>query len=191
MTRLPVSDRSLAFGAALAVFLVYLRTLLPDLGGYEDTPKFQYLGAVLGTAHKPGYPLYVLILHLFSYLPVGTVAYRADLVSAVAGAATVAHVFLFARLFGCGRAASWFGSVSVGLGSAFWNYSAVAEVYTLAALLLVATLYWTARWGQSGKPLHLYAAAAGFALALGTTSRLSWRRRRSPCFCGWRRRAVR
>jgi hypothetical protein len=167
VTRLQVSDRWLAIGAALAVFLVYLRTLLPDVGGYEDTPKFQYLGAVLGTAHRPGYPLYVLLLHLFSYLPVGTMAYRADLVSAAAGAVAVAHVFLFARFFQCGRAASWFGAVSVGLGAAFWNYSAVAEVYTLAALLLVATLYWMARWGESGRPLHLYAASAWFALALG------------------------
>lgn len=162
-----MSDRSLAIGAALAVFVVYLRTLLPDVGGYEDTPKFQYLGAVLGTAHLPGYPIYLLILHLFSYLPVGTVAYRADLVSAVAGAAAVAHVFLFARVFPFGRAASWFGAVSVGLGSAFWTYSVLAEVYSLAALTLVATLYWMARWGESGRPGHLYAASAWFALALG------------------------
>ncbi len=35
-------------------FVVYLRTLLPDVGGPEDSPKFQYLGAVLGTAHPPG-----------------------------------------------------------------------------------------------------------------------------------------
>jgi hypothetical protein len=34
---------------------LYVLTLQPDLGGPEDTPKFQFLGHVLGTAHPPGY----------------------------------------------------------------------------------------------------------------------------------------
>jgi hypothetical protein len=161
------SDLSLALLAAVAVLTVYLRTLLPDLGGYEDTPKFQYLGAMLGTAHRPGYPLYVLLSHLFSYIPIGNVAYRADLLSAVAGSAAVAHVFLIARALGFHRAAAWFGAVGLGAGSAFWNYAVLAEVYTLAAFLLIAVLYWMVRWGQSGRPAHLYAASAFFALALG------------------------
>ena len=51
------------FVAAIALGL-YLATMQPDFGGPEDTPKFQFLGYVLGTAHQPGYPLYVPLSHL-------------------------------------------------------------------------------------------------------------------------------
>lgn len=75
-------DGAVALLVAASVLTVYVRTLLPHLGGTEDTPKFQYLGYVLGTAHHPGYPLYVMVSHLFSYLPIGTLAYRINLMSA-------------------------------------------------------------------------------------------------------------
>jgi hypothetical protein len=161
------SDLALASGAALVAFGVYLRTLLPDLGGPEDTPKFQYLGAVLGTAHEPGYPLYTLLSHAFSYVPVGSIAYRANLLSAVMGAAAVALATLVARAIRCTRAAAWLGALALAFGVAFWHYSVLAEVYTLSAALLLGVVLWLARWERSRSDRDLFAAAACFALALG------------------------
>ncbi|HUF46965.1 MAG TPA: DUF2723 domain-containing protein [Vicinamibacterales bacterium] len=158
---------SLALLAALAALVVYLRTMLPDIGGYEDTPKFQYLGAVLGTAHAPGYPLHTVLSYLFTLLPVGNPAYRVGLLSAVSAAATVGLVVLTVRALGCRRPAAIFASLTLGFGFAFWTFAVLAEVYSLAALLLLAVLYWLVRWHHSGRLLHLMAASASFALALG------------------------
>src|SRR5262249_52402223 len=42
------------------------------------------IGAVtLGFVHSPGYPLYLIIAHLFTLLPFGDVAYRVNLFSAL------------------------------------------------------------------------------------------------------------
>ena len=150
-----------------AAFVVYLRTLLPDVGGPEDSPKFQYLGAVLGTAHAPGYPLHTLLSHVFSYIPLGTIAYRANLMSAMFGAVAVAMAVLVARASGASRAAAALGALAMAFGAAFWHFSVLAEVYSLTAALLLAIVYWLVRWRQSGRDAHLFAAAGFFALAIG------------------------
>ena len=161
------SDLALGSACALAALVIYLRTMLPDIGGYEDTPKFQYLGAVLGTAHAPGYPLHTLLSYLFTLIPVGNPAYRVGLLSAVAAALTVGLTVLTTRALGCRRPASVFAALTLGFGFAFWTFAVLAEVYSLAALLLLAVLYWLVRWHASGRLVHLLAASAFFALALG------------------------
>ncbi len=161
------SDRGLAAAIGILAFVVYLRTLLPDVGGPEDAPKFQYLGAALGTAHPPGYPLHTLLSHLFSYLPIGTIAYRANLLSAVAGATAVSLAVLLARALGRSRPAAAFAALTIAFGAAFWGYAVIAEVYTLSAALLLAIMFWLVRWKQTRRDAHLYGAAACFALALG------------------------
>jgi hypothetical protein len=161
------SDVALAALASSLAFAVYLRTLLPDLGGYEDTPKLQYLGAVLGTAHAPGYPLHTLLSYLFSWLPFGNPAYQVNLLSAVAASGAVGLVVLLARALDCSRAAAVFAALTLAFGLFFWAFAVLAEVYSLAALLLLGVLYWLVRWSRSGRRGQLYAAAACFALALG------------------------
>lgn len=148
-------------------FALYLRTLLPHLGGTEDTPKFQYLGYVLGTAHNPGYPLYVLISHLFSYLPVGTLAYRMNLLSACLGVATVVVAFFAARTLGCRRVSAVAVALSLAAGRRFWQNSVIAEVYTLNALLWALAILKLLQWGRGRRVRDLYGALGCFALGFG------------------------
>src|SRR5688500_17569623 len=62
----------------------YVATLLPGVGYSGDTAEFQFAGKVLGTTHPTGYPTYLVLNHLFVRLwPFGTVAYKANLLSAV------------------------------------------------------------------------------------------------------------
>lgn len=150
-----------------ATFVVFLRTLLPDVGGPEDSPKFQYLGAVLGTAHPPGYPLHTMLSYAFAFIPLGTIAFRANLMSATFGAAAVVMAVLVARAAGTSRAAAALGALVMAFGAAFWHFSVLAEVYTLGATLLLAIVYWLVRWRHSEADVHLFAAAGCFALALG------------------------
>ena len=55
-------------------------------------------GVHLGVAHPPGYPLYTLLVHLFTRLPFGDPAVLGYLSSAVLGALTCGPVDCCARL---------------------------------------------------------------------------------------------
>ena len=62
--------------AGLFVFVLYLRTLAPTVLYYDDpgmldAVMLQMQVAVLGIAHPTGYPTYLTLTHLFTYLPVG------------------------------------------------------------------------------------------------------------------------
>ena len=83
-------------------FGVYLRTLFPGLGGGGDSAKFQYVGSVLGTPHPPGYPLYVLVSFCFAHIPVGSLAWRINAMSAFFATVAVVVTFLALR-----RAGHW------------------------------------------------------------------------------------
>ena len=101
---------------------------------------FQFIGRVLGVAHNPGYPLYVLLTHAFSYLPIGSLAYRINLFSAVCGAIAVSLMFLASRRLGCGRLVSAGAALGFAFGSVFWSQAVVAEVYTLNAAIVAGVM---------------------------------------------------
>ena len=93
--------RLLAAGVGALALAVYVRTLYPGLNGIGDTPKFQFLGKILGTPHPPGYPVYLLLSWLFSQLPLGNLAWRINLLSAVSAASAAALLFLLLRRLEC------------------------------------------------------------------------------------------
>jgi Na+-transporting NADH:ubiquinone oxidoreductase subunit NqrA len=86
-------------GVFLLVFALYLRTLSPTVLYLQD-PKLldavmvQMQVAVLGITHPTGYPTYLMLTHLFTYLPIGDVAYRVNLGSAFYAALAVVAVYL-------------------------------------------------------------------------------------------------
>ena len=61
-------------GPPLGLFVVllalYIRTLAPTIGA-ADTFEFQVNVIRLAVSHGSGYPLYILLAKLFSWLPVG------------------------------------------------------------------------------------------------------------------------
>ena len=150
-----------------AAFAVYLRTLAPGLVADLDTPMFQFVGRVLGVAHNPGYPLYVLLTFPFSYLPVGSLPYRINLFSALLGALTVSLAFLLARRLGCRRVVAAAATLGMAFGHVFWSQAVVAEVYTLASAIVAGVLLALVSWGQTGRARFFYTAVALFAAGLG------------------------
>lgn len=80
----------LAWAISLAV---YLLTLCPTTF-LEDTPEFITAAVTLGIPHPSGYPLFVLLGKAFSYLPLGDVVWRINLMTAVFAALTVMLLFL-------------------------------------------------------------------------------------------------
>jgi hypothetical protein len=163
----PRSDAVIALLVGGIVLVLYVRTLFPHVGGTEDSPKFQYLGHVLGTAHSPGYPLYILISHLFSRLPIDPLAYRITLMSACFGAATAACVFLILRHFRCHPMTAALVAAAFAAGRYFWANAVIAEVYTLNAALWAVTILKLLHWKTTTRARDLYFATGAAALALG------------------------
>jgi hypothetical protein len=160
-------DALVATAAAAASLVLYVATLQPDFGGPEDTPKFQFIGYVLGIPHPPGYPLYVLLSHAFVALPIGTIAYRANLFSAVMAAVACALVYVIGRQLGARRWSSLCAALGLATGASFWRSAVFAEVYSLAAVMAALTIALLLAWGARGGTRRLLAAIGAFALGLG------------------------
>src|SRR5262245_8209728 len=110
-----------AVGIGIVTLTFYVLTLRPDFGGPEASPKFQFVGYVLGTAHSPGYPLYTLLTYFSSHLPIGNIAYRANLFSAVAGALACAISFVLARQLNVSRGPAVAAALALATTGAFWH----------------------------------------------------------------------
>ena len=164
---LTLRDVICAFLLGLAALALYVATLQPDFGGPEDTPKFQFVGYVLGTAHPPGYPLYSMLSHLFVQLPIRTIAYRANLFSAVMAALACALTYVIARQIGACRAAAFLAASGLATGASFWRSAVFAEVYSLAAVMAALTVTFLLAWGIRGRAGRLLAAVFSFGLGLG------------------------
>lgn len=148
-----------AAATALLTFSLFVVTLRPDVGGTEDSPKFQFVGKVLGTAHSPGYPFYVMATWAFGKLPIGTLAYRINLFSAVCGALACMVIFLTARRLGVTRLLSLAAALGAATTFPVWSNSVTAEVYTLAAVLSGGSIYLLIAFAQT--PAYAREASSG------------------------------
>ena len=153
-----------ATAAATVALCVYAATMFPGLVGIGDTPKFQFVGSVLGTPHSPGYPLYMLISWAFAHVPIGTLAFRMNLLSVLGGAVAVGLFALILVELGCGGVVAFAAALAVGLGRVFWSQALLAEVYTLNAALFAATLLFLLRWSRTRRSSDLLRASAFVAL---------------------------
>ena len=160
-------DAIVASAAGAAAIALYVRTLAPGLTADVDSAVFQLVGRVLGIPHNPGYPFYVLVTHAFSYVPVGTLAYRINLFSALLGGVTVGLTFLLARELRCDRTVSFAAALGLATGHVFWSQAVIAEVYTLHAALVAGILLAMLEWGHSGRRGYYFTAVGLLAAGLG------------------------
>ncbi|TAH52213.1 MAG: DUF2723 domain-containing protein [Chloroflexota bacterium] len=145
----------------LLTFSIYLRTLAPSVAYlFDDSLEFQLLASRMAIAHPTGYPLYSILIKLATFLPIGDVAYRVNLVSALCGAGTIAFVYLAARLITTRfltsnnlvgefltRAPALIAALILAFGETFWSQAVIAEVYALQAFLTAVMLWLVLRWG--------------------------------------------
>jgi len=152
--------------AATIAFSVYLRTLAPTVMWY-DMGEFATSAYVLGIAHNTGYPLYILLGKLFTFLPIGDVAYRVNLMSAFFAALTVFVVFLIVDRLTQKRSAAWLAALTVAFSSTLWANATWAVSYDLNAFLTALIFWLFLRWQESGSRKWIYLAGLIFGLSLG------------------------
>ncbi len=161
------SDWLIAAIVALVAFSVYLRTVFPGLGGGGDSAKFQYVGSVLGTPHPPGYPLYVLVSFCFSQIPIGSLAWRINTMSAFFATVAAVVCAVVLRRLGVSRVIAAGVALALAFDHALWAFAVRAEVYSLTAALIAILLLCAVRWEASRRERDLYLMVAVFAMSLG------------------------
>lgn len=171
ITRLDTALTVLLGAGSLAL---YVRTLAPSLL-FGDSAEFQTIAYTLGIGHPTGYPVYILLAKLFTFLPVGDIAYRVNLLSAVAAALTVSLVYLILRKLGSWQVPAALSVFMLAFAELFWKHAAIAEIYTTSSVCLSFILYCVLTWKKSGNPRWLFVAGlfGGLSLGIHTTMALS------------------
>src|SRR5437867_2797546 len=89
-TRLRAVGAGIVFVAAL---VLYTATLAPTVT-FVDSGELIIAARTLGVAHPPGFPLYVLLAHIATMFPFGSVALRVNFASALFAALAAATLVL-------------------------------------------------------------------------------------------------
>ena len=160
MTAMKINKYSWYFTGVI-VLALFMATLHPTITA-GDSGEIDAAAFSLGIPHPPGYPLYVTIAKSFThFLPLGNMAYRVNIVSAMFGAASCWMVYLITlKIVGAGlapakewqaqelplRLSAFFAAASLALSHEFWYRSTVAEVYTLNAFLVLLIIYLLIVW---------------------------------------------
>jgi hypothetical protein len=161
--------------AALALGL-YLLTLAPDLTWAHfsaDGGELMTAAVTLGIPHPPGYPTYVVLGHIFSRLPLGSIALRFNLFSALAmaaaaGLSAAAALRLLPQPAPRRRLAAGAAGLTFAVAPLAWGQATVTEVYALNAAV-VAALVWAL---LSKRPSLLNGLLLGLSLTTHLTSLL-------------------
>lgn len=128
------------------MLVIYLLSIAPGLtwaNSGVDGGDLITAAATGGIAHPSGYPTYLLLARLFQELPVGSLAFRTNLLSLLAAVGTCLLVYsLLTRVCPTTNPmAALAAGYAFGLSPLFWSQAVITEVYTLHALFVVVILH--------------------------------------------------
>lgn len=159
-----------------AIFISYLLTISPTIL-WRDTPEFVNVAFTLSIAHPAGFPTYSLLLKPLTFLPIGSIAFKTNLASAIFSLLSVVLLSATLRLFirrlypsapsADIQTSSIVASLLFAVGPIVWHNATLAEVYTLNTLFLAAVIYLMLRWLDGFDPRWLYLSAFLYGLSAG------------------------
>ncbi len=156
---LPRNTRWLAVLAGGVVFAGYLLTLAPSVT-FWDAGELITAAKTLGIPHPPGSPFFVMLAHVWGLLPIGSYAWRLNLLSALCGATAAGCWFAItrdtvARIFAdidadsrqvLSVAAGFAAALLAGFQFSTWQNSTETEVYSVAMLMVALIALLFGRW---------------------------------------------
>ncbi|MEM6284391.1 MAG: DUF2723 domain-containing protein [Chloroflexota bacterium] len=149
--------------------LILLITVAPTIHGYHlDSAEFVIGAHTQGIVHSPGYPLYLMIAKGFTFLPVGNIAFRVNLLSALALAGTTPFLYLALHNLTKDRAFAAGATLVTVFSFHVWQMGVSAEVYA-PQLFTLAVTGWLLTRGER-TPLHWLALSYGLAAAMNPAS---------------------
>ncbi len=166
----------------ISLFAIYLFSMAPGFTWAHDGADGGDLitaTATGGVPHPSGYPTFILLARLFQFLPIGTIAYRTNLMSAVFTALTA---WLIYDLVVAGPdspakdrpLAGLAAGLAYGLSALAWSQATITEVYALHAFF-VALMLWLllGRFSAAANKAGLD-AAIGLTMGLGLGDHLTF-----------------
>src|SRR5262245_395245 len=159
----------------LVALVVYSWTLAPTVTP-TDSGELILAAYGLGVAHPPGVPLWVMLTHIASLVPIGNIAVRINFSSAVFAALACAMLTLVvaeliitassvvgphrrnkparrgSNIDSSNRGGLFMFAPAIGAGllmafsRTLWAYATIAEVYALNALLILLVFFLVVRW---------------------------------------------
>ncbi len=161
-------DRVVAILLALASLGLSLSALPPSFA-FWDTGELQTVAAILGIAHPPACPAFVLLGWLFAHaVPFGDAAWRVNAMSATAIAVAVGALYATARSLGAHALVAVLCAAGFATASVTLKDATRAEIQTLELALRVIAIAFALRFYARGRRGDLFATAFALGLAGAT-----------------------
>ncbi len=173
-----------AVAAVIVPLFVYLSTLAPSVT-FFDSGEFVTAIYSLGSAHSPGYPLFINYAKPFTYLPFGNVAFRVNIATAISAALSCYGVYLLTSHFLaeettgekafsaiCRRLVPLAAALTFAFSARLWLQSNHDKPYPLIAFLSAMIFYLLFLWrdnyqADNERPAYLFLASFLWGLAFG------------------------
>src|SRR4029453_17532564 len=110
--------------------------------------EMQSVPHVLGVAHPTGYPSYILLAWLFELVPLGSVAWRANLLSAVCVAVALGSLTAIGPRLGVRPVLAALAALATGAVATVWSSAVVAEVNPLHLALMALLMQRSPAWAD-------------------------------------------
>lgn len=156
--------------AFLLPLALYFYTLPPGLtwaNNGTDAGDLITAACTLGVPHPPGYPTYTLIGWGVSQIPLGNMAWRFNLLSAISMAGAAWFIFsavcYLSQSAEAGLAAAW----SFAFTPLVWSQAIITEVYALNLFFTGLLLWLGLRLRQRGSRRVNFGLGLSFGLAVG------------------------
>jgi hypothetical protein len=127
---------------------VYLAGMAPGLTWAHygaDGGDLITAAAIGGVPHPTGYPVYLVLARIFQFIPIGSLAYRTNLLSACAAVASALLAYTLVLRSLNGSRWDWLAglasALAFGLSPLLWSQALITEVYTLHVLFVALVLY--------------------------------------------------
>ncbi len=158
----------------LVNFILYLMTLAPSVT-FEDSGELIAAAYGMGVPHEPGYPLFTMLGKIFTLIPIGSIAFRLNMMSAFLTSCSTlficyATVLFIEELFIKTKfwknaeektlnilkyAIALTTAILFGISTENWEQSVITEVYGLnnffVGLFILLALLWKRQETQAGR----------------------------------------
>ncbi|MBI5613717.1 DUF2723 domain-containing protein [Candidatus Gottesmanbacteria bacterium] len=135
----------------LFIFSVYRLTASPTIG-WVDSGVIAAAAKTLGIPNPPGFPAYLLIAHLFTSIPFGSVVFRLQLLSEFSAIGIALCIFFLVKKY-----TSFFPALFAMIAAAFsyniWQQANNVETYTLTNFMLFCLIVWAIKLNTTNKPI--------------------------------------
>ncbi|MCE5330372.1 DUF2723 domain-containing protein [bacterium] len=154
-----------SFIAALIPFVIYLLTLERKLVG-GDTSWYALELPQMELLPPTGYPVFSLIGKLFSIIPIGPLALRLNLISAVFGSLTILFLFMSMNKLLKNEILSLIASLSFAFVYPYWFFANRLEFDTLNSFYIAILIFAILKYQENPirKNLYFCFACLGFLL---------------------------